>query len=29
MMGVGGDLMLKKKFGIGAEVAFQPAKRLT
>ena len=25
-MGVGGDLMLKKKFGIGAEVAFQPGK---
>lgn len=26
MMGVGGDLMLWKKFGVGAEVAFQPAK---
>jgi hypothetical protein len=26
MMGFGGDLMLKPKFGIGAEVAFQPAK---
>jgi len=25
-LGIGGDLMLKKKFGIGAEVAFQPAK---
>lgn len=26
MMGFGGDLMLKKKFGIGAEVALQPGK---
>jgi len=26
-MGIGGDLMLKKKFGIGAEVAFQPGKQ--
>lgn len=26
MLGFGGDLMLKKKFGIGAEVAFQPGK---
>jgi hypothetical protein len=26
MMGFGGDLMLKPKFGVGAEVAFQPAK---
>jgi len=26
MMGIGGDLMLWKKFGVGAEVAFQPAK---
>ncbi len=26
MIGIGGDLMLKKKFGIGAEVSFQPAK---
>jgi hypothetical protein len=26
VLGFGGDLMLKKKFGIGAEVAFQPAK---
>lgn len=26
MMGFGGDLMLKPKFGIGAEVAFQPGK---
>jgi hypothetical protein len=26
MLGFGGDLMLKKKFGIGAEVSFQPAK---
>ena len=25
-MGFGGDLMLWKKFGVGAEVAFQPAK---
>jgi hypothetical protein len=25
-MGFGGDLMLKKKFGIGAEVALQPGK---
>jgi len=27
MMGFGGDLMLWKKFGVGAEVAFQPAKQ--
>lgn len=27
MMGIGGDLMLWKKFGVGAEVAFQPAKQ--
>jgi hypothetical protein len=26
MLGFGGDLMLKKKLGFGAEVAFQPAK---
>ncbi len=26
MLGFGGDLMLWKKFGVGAEVAFQPAK---
>jgi hypothetical protein len=26
MLGFGGDLMLKKKFGIGAEVSFQPGK---
>ena len=26
MMGFGGDLMLKKQFGIGAEVSFQPGK---
>jgi hypothetical protein len=26
VLGFGGDLMLKKKFGIGAEVAFQPGK---
>jgi len=26
MMGFGGDLMMKQKFGFGAEVAFQPAK---
>jgi hypothetical protein len=26
MMGFGGDLMLWKKFGVGAEVAFQPGK---
>jgi outer membrane protein W len=26
VLGLGGDLMLKKKFGIGAEVAFQPGK---
>jgi hypothetical protein len=26
MMGFGGDLILWKKFGVGAEVAFQPAK---
>jgi hypothetical protein len=26
MMGIGGDLMLKPKFGFGAEVAFQPGK---
>jgi hypothetical protein len=26
MMGIGGDLMLKKQFGFGAEVAFQPSK---
>jgi outer membrane protein W len=26
-MGIGGDLMLKKKFGVGAEVAFQPGKQ--
>ena len=26
VLGLGGDLMLKKKFGIGAEVALQPAK---
>lgn len=25
-IGFGGDLMLRKKFGVGAEVAFQPAK---
>jgi len=27
MMGFGGDLMLWKKFGVGAEVSFQPAKQ--
>ncbi len=27
MMGIGGDLMLWKKFGVGAQVAFQPAKQ--
>ena len=27
VMGVGGDLMLWKKFGVGAEVGFQPAKQ--
>ena len=27
MLGFGGDLMLKKKFGIGAEVALQPGKQ--
>ncbi len=27
MMGFGGDLMLWKKFGVGAEVAFQPGKQ--
>ena len=27
MMGIGGDLMLWKKFGVGAEVTFQPAKQ--
>jgi hypothetical protein len=27
MLGFGGDLMLKKKFGIGAEVSFQPGKQ--
>ena len=27
MLGFGGDLMLWKKFGVGAEVAFQPAKQ--
>jgi len=27
MLGLGGDLMLWKKFGVGAEVAFQPAKQ--
>jgi hypothetical protein len=27
MMGFGGDLMLWKKFGVGGEVAFQPAKQ--
>lgn len=26
-LGIGGDLMLKKKFGVGAEVAFQPGKQ--
>ena len=26
-LGFGGDLMLKKKFGVGAEVAFQPGKQ--
>jgi hypothetical protein len=27
MLGFGGDLMLKKKFGVGAEIALQPAKQ--
>ena len=27
MLGFGGDLMLKKKFGVGMEVAFQPGKQ--
>jgi outer membrane protein W len=26
-LGIGGDLMLKKKFGVGAEVGFQPGKQ--
>ena len=27
MLGFGGDLMLWKKFGVGADVNFQPAKQ--